>query len=62
MENGWVVGESGELLFWALKDHRERLFWPRNLAVIGSSGIPMQLDLMNFSHRENWTECIGGRK
>jgi hypothetical protein len=22
MENGWAVGENGELLFWVPKDHR----------------------------------------
>jgi WD40 repeat protein len=60
MENGWVVGENEELLFWLPKDHREGLFWPGNIAVIGGSGIPTHVDLTTFRYGENWAECIGG--
>jgi WD40 repeat protein len=62
LENGWAVGESGELLFWVPKDHRRGLFWPRNIAVIGGSGIPTRLDLTRFRYGENWTDCLGGGK
>jgi hypothetical protein len=62
MENGWATGENGELLFWVPKDHRERLFWPQNIAVIGGTGIPTQLDLTRFRYGKKWTECFGGGK
>jgi hypothetical protein len=58
--NGWAVGESAELLFWVPKDHRERLIMPRNIAVIGGSGILTQLDRVLWwwrinSQRQVWT-------
>jgi len=54
MNDGWVVGQDDELLFWVPLEHREDLclhhemIWER----------PTKVDLSRFRYGSKWTECI----
>jgi hypothetical protein len=60
MRDGWVTDAEGKLLFWVPRDHRPRLYWPRNIAVIGGKGVTTELDLTRFEYGEDWAECFEG--
>ena len=54
MNDGWVVGQDDESLFWVPLEHREDLslhhemIWER----------PTKVDLSRFRYGTKWTECI----
>jgi hypothetical protein len=52
--DGWVVGPNDELLLWIPPD-LHLLWWPRTLMTIPSSYTV--LNLSDFKHGPNWTEC-----
>ncbi|KAF5361996.1 hypothetical protein D9756_002762 [Leucocoprinus leucothites] len=57
IRDGWVKEEgSDSLLFWVPAEHRDRLWWPRNIAVVGVT--PTKLDFSRFKYRRGWEECI----
>jgi len=55
MNDGWVVGQDDELLFWVPLEHREDLCLPR-IEVIEER--PPKVDLSRFRYGTKWTECI----
>ena len=55
INDGWVLGQAGELLFWVPPVLRRGLYQPRNTLVI--SNITTQLDLSSFAHGEAWSRC-----
>ncbi|KAJ3565483.1 hypothetical protein NP233_g7606 [Leucocoprinus birnbaumii] len=55
IKDGWAMGRDGELLFWVPPEHRDILWRPRNIAVIGPS---TRLDFTNFKYGDKWAECI----
>ncbi|KAF5362000.1 hypothetical protein D9756_002768 [Leucocoprinus leucothites] len=57
IRDGWVKEEgSDSLLFWVPAEHRDRLWQPRNIAVIGVA--PTKLDFSRFKYGRDWEECI----
>ena len=54
-ENGWVLGENGELLFWVPPHHRFCLHKANNTRIIGPN--ETQLDFGNARWGEEWTQC-----
>ncbi|CCM01095.1 uncharacterized protein FIBRA_03143 [Fibroporia radiculosa] len=56
-EQGWLVGPSGELLFWVPVHLRARMWVPANTLVIPDDAL--QLDLSSFAHGFSWHECRG---
>jgi len=55
MEDGWMVGQDDELLFWVPVEHREVLCLP-HVEMFG--GRPTKVDLSRFRYGSKWTECI----
>jgi WD40 repeat protein len=58
LQNGWVIGEQGELICWVPPIHRSALRRPSILLVIGAT--LTTLDATNFAHGERWSECWTG--
>jgi len=55
MQDGWMVGQDDELLFWVPSEHREDLCLP-HVEMIG--GRPTKVDLSRFRYGSKWTECV----
>ncbi|KAI0342500.1 WD40 repeat-like protein [Trametopsis cervina] len=55
IEDGWVLGPRGELLFWVAPDYRTALRKPGNEWVIAAR--TLELDLSRFAHGTSWTDC-----
>jgi WD40 repeat protein len=56
--DGWIVNSQGELLFWVPTWIREKLWWPRNTAIIGTQYT--KLNLGRFVHGTSWQQCKVG--
>jgi len=54
-EDGWMVGQDHELLFWVPLEHREVLCLPHIEMIWGE---PTKVDLSMFRYGSKWTECI----
>jgi len=54
-EDGWVVGQDNELLFWVPLEHRQVLCPPQVVTIWER---PPKVDLSNFKFGTEWTECI----
>ena len=54
-EDGWVKGESGELLFWVPRIHRCSFYGPRSLIVIGQHQTRVNYSHVQFG--EDWIKC-----
>jgi len=55
MNDGWVVGQDHELLFWVPLEHRQDLCLPHVEVIWGR---PTKVDLSRFRYGSKWTECI----
>jgi len=55
MNDGCVVGQDDELLFWVPLEHREDLCLP-HIEMIEER--PTKVDLSRFRYGSKWTECI----
>jgi len=55
MNDGWVVGQDHELLFWVPLEHRKDLCLPHVEMIWGK---PTKVDLSRFRYGSKWTECI----
>jgi len=55
MNDGWVVGQDDELLFWVPLEHRQHLCLPHVEMIWGR---PTKVDLSRFRYGSKWTECI----
>ena len=55
MEDGWMVGQDHELLFWVPLEHRKDLCLPHVEMIWGRS---TKVDLSRFRYGSKWTECI----
>jgi len=55
MNDGWVVGQDDELLFWVPLEHREVLCLPHVEMIWGR---PTKVDLSRFRYGSKWIECI----
>jgi len=53
--DGWIVGPSGQFLFWIPASLHPRLYSPRNTLVIPKGG--PELDLSKMVHGDMWQEC-----
>jgi hypothetical protein len=58
MEDGWILGQNSEPLFWVPPSLRDGLFWPNTRLVLGNL-ITTKLDLAHFVHGESWSQCKG---
>jgi len=58
MEDGWMVGEENELLFWVPSEHRRVLCLPHAETVLWQS---TKVDLSHFKFGSKWTKCIDQR-
>ncbi|GJJ08938.1 hypothetical protein Clacol_003158 [Clathrus columnatus] len=54
-EDGWVVNQDGQLLFWVPKDYHSTLHVPGLIYILEEKS--MKLDLSSFSYGESWTAC-----
>ncbi|GJJ11003.1 hypothetical protein Clacol_005232 [Clathrus columnatus] len=54
-EDGWVITENNELLFWVPDRYHETLYTPRLKYII--TGEITELDLSGFSHGQSWASC-----
>jgi WD40 repeat protein len=57
LQDGWVIGAAGELIFWVPPIHRQSLLRPSNLVIIGGDSTVTKLDLTHFVHGTRWAEC-----
>ncbi|KAF9449463.1 WD40 repeat-like protein [Macrolepiota fuliginosa MF-IS2] len=57
IQNGWVAGPGGELIFWIPPWNISGLWWPRNTAVIAAT--QTRLDFTKFEYGVNWQRCQG---
>jgi len=56
MEEGWMIGQDNESLFWVPVEHRNNLcLLPQFETIWGQS---TKLNLYNFRYGNKWTECI----
>ncbi|KAL4073021.1 WD40-repeat-containing domain protein [Scleroderma yunnanense] len=55
-KDGWIVGESSQLLLWIPPASRKSFYSPQNILVIPRGGI--QLDLSKMAHGSMWHQCI----
>jgi len=55
MQDGWVVGQDDELLFWVLSEHKEDLCLPHIEMIWGRL---IKVDLSKFRYGSKWTECV----
>jgi len=55
MQDGWMVGQDDELLFWVPSEHREDLCLPHVEMIWGR---PIKVDLSKFRYGSKWTECV----
>lgn len=60
-EEGWVLGQDGELLLWIPPDMRASLWYPRNTAFM-SSRFVMKLHFTERGMGRNWQEYFDPRK
>ena len=58
-EDGWICGNSGELLIWIPLIHRAHLHRPSNIWVAGKN--ETRMDLSTFVHGHRWATCINPR-
>lgn len=56
MSDGWLLGPSGELLFWVPHAYRTGLWRPSNVQILGTENL-LKLDLTNFVHGPLWHQC-----
>jgi WD40 repeat protein len=61
IEDGWAMGESGELLFWIPPELRTGMWRPKNTKVI-SPGPTAKLDYTRFKYGRDWAECRNGQQ
>ncbi|GJJ05837.1 hypothetical protein Clacol_000024 [Clathrus columnatus] len=54
-EDGWVITQNNELLFWVPRNHHQTLHVPRLKYIVGEKS--NELDLSIFSHGESWRNC-----
>ncbi|GJJ11030.1 hypothetical protein Clacol_005261 [Clathrus columnatus] len=54
-EDGWVITENNELLFWIPNRYHQTLYTPGLKCIIG--GKSTELDLSSFSHGPSWASC-----
>ncbi|GJJ08978.1 hypothetical protein Clacol_003199 [Clathrus columnatus] len=54
-EDGWVVNQDDQLLFWVPKNYHLTLHVPGLVYILGEKS--MKLDLSSFSYGESWTAC-----
>jgi len=55
VNDGWVVGQDHELLFWVPLEHRKVLCLPHVEMIWGR---PTKVDLSRFRYGSKWIECI----
>jgi len=55
MQDGWMVGQDDELLFWVPSEHREDLCLPHVEMIWGR---PIKVDLSKFRYGSKWIECV----
>ena len=55
MQDGWVVGQDDELLFWVPSEHRKDLCLPHVEMIWGR---PIKVDLSKFRYGSKWSECV----
>jgi hypothetical protein len=59
-EDGWIVFEYGNvrrLIVWIPAAQREQLYGPRTELIVGGRFISKELDMSDFVHGFQWTEC-----
>ncbi|GJJ11126.1 hypothetical protein Clacol_005357 [Clathrus columnatus] len=54
-EDGWVITQNNELLFWVPKKYHETFHTQRLKYIVG--GKSTELDLSSFSHGKSWASC-----
>ena len=54
-QDGWVMGQDNELLFWVPLEHRQVLCPPQVVTIWER---PPKVDFSNFKFGTEWTECI----
>ncbi|GJJ11010.1 hypothetical protein Clacol_005239 [Clathrus columnatus] len=54
-EDGWVITQNDELLFWVPNWYHETLYTPRLKQIL--RGKITELDLSSFSHGQSWASC-----
>ncbi|KAH9944633.1 hypothetical protein B0H21DRAFT_694743, partial [Amylocystis lapponica] len=60
LRNGWILGESRELLLWIPPMYRKGLWHPRNTAILGTA--ITKLDFSHFVHGTPWVKCHSDAK
>jgi len=55
MNDGWVVGQDDESLFWVPLEHRKVLCLPHVEMIVER---PTKVDLSRFRYGSKWTKCI----
>ena len=55
-KGNWIMLPDNAHLLWLTDRHKSGLFWPRTTTVIGCT--PTLLQLKNFVHGVNWSECF----
>src|SRR6202035_534949 len=55
IENGWILNQLSELLFWVPPWSENGLLRPNNVMVIGKGST--KVDLSHFVHGKNWHQC-----
>jgi len=55
--DGWLLGQSGELLLWVPPEYRAYLHVPPCTMVIGKRRIVITTDDRRLYHGEDWTAC-----
>jgi len=56
IEDGWVMGQNSQLLFWIPLSIHAGLYRPSNITIIYKS-VATHLDFKRFVHGENWVLC-----
>ena len=55
LNDGWLQGPGGQLLFWVPPDFRSG-FWSQQVLVIGAPQ-PLPINFASFAHGVSWTQC-----
>ena len=55
-DDNWIMLPDNIYLLWVPDQNKSGLFWPRTTTVIGC--IPTSLQLKNFVHGVNWSQCF----
>ncbi|KAF7309317.1 WD40 repeat-like protein [Mycena indigotica] len=54
-DDGWVLSEQEDLLFWLPPDFRPGFYMPLSTKVISHHKVNFSYE--NFMHGDNWTKC-----